>query len=164
MSDDEQDYGYGSDNDNDNDNEFESQDYDDNIGELRAEVNAFDRIGGVGDLMITSDLLSQDSTDRFKLKVNGISRDLNNNRNVNLDDSDITNMLNKTEVIKKNGYNIEFINPSAYILGYIASNGGRGLDRRAIDNVLKNIIMLVDSVTPPDVIRYGRFWVNLNQR
>lgn len=163
MSDEEQDYGYGSD-----ERSWESQedqDYEDeNIGELRAEINAFDRIGGVGDFMITTDILSQDPIDRFKIKVNGISRDLNNNRNVDLRDENITEMLNQAYKITEKGYNIEFINPSAYILGYIASNGGRNLNKRTFDNVLRNIIILVDGITPPDVVRYSRFWVNLIKR
>ena len=165
MSDEEfEDYGYGSGSGSGED--WRSQEYLEeygNEGELREEKNVFDRIGGVGDLMITTDLMTQDPTDRFKLKVNGISRDLKNNRNVNLDEEDIKTLIEKVETVKDKGFNIGFINPSAYILGYIASDGGRGINQREVQNVFKNVLKLVDSVTQPDVIRYSRFHINLNK-
>lgn len=155
---DEDDYG---------ENDYSENDYSEqgnNDYELKQEINIFDRIGGVGDLMITSDSITQDPSDHFKLKVNAIARNLIENRNVNLNENDITVLLDKVEKIKEKGFNIGFINPSAYILGYIASNGGTGIVLNNITKVFQNVLKLVDSVTEPDVVRYARFWINLEKK
>lgn len=160
MSDDEfQDYDYGSELES---GEGYSEEFEEE-GKLMAEISAFERIGGIGDLMITTDLMAQDPTDRFKIKVNAISRDLKNNRHVSLNEDDIKNLLEKVSVIKEKGFNITFINPSAYVLGYIASKGGRQIDNKEVQNIFLNVLKLVESVTQPDVIRYARFHINLNK-
>jgi len=160
MSDDEfQDYDYGSDLES---GEGYSEEFEEE-GKLMAEISAFERIGGIGDLMVTTDLMAQDPTDRFKIKVNGISRDLKNNRHVSLNEDDIKNLLEKVSIIKEKGFNIAFINPSAYVLGYIASKGGRQIDNKEVQNIFLNVLKLVESVTQPDVIRYARFHINLNK-
>ena len=153
------------------DDEFEDYDYDSEEeysgdfrgeGELMPEVNAFDRIGGIGDLMITTDPMAQDPTDRFKLKVNGISQDLIHKK-VNLNKNDIKILLEKVSTIKEKGFNIAFINPSAYILGYIASEGGARIEKGGVKYVFEKVLKLVDYVSQPDVIRYARFHINLNK-
>jgi len=162
MSDEEfEEYGYGS--GSDSEGEWNGEDIEEYgvEGELRAEVNVFDRIGGVGDLMITSDLLSQDPTDRFKLKVNAISRELNNNRHINLGEEDIKILIEKVIIIKEKGFNIDFINPTAYILGYIVSMGGQKIEKTIVDLMFANVLKLVLSVSKADVIRYARFHINL---
>lgn len=57
--------------------------------------------------------------------------------------------------------NIKFKNPAAYVLGYIASNRGRVIDRRAFDRAC-DILYLVNEkeiiVREPDILRYAVYW------
>ena len=66
-------------------------------------------------------------------------------------------MLTHAKIIK----NVEHKNPVAYILGFLATKGGRTLDKKNVMHVINNVLpeMKGDGgVEPPDVIRYARFW------
>ncbi len=57
---------------------------------------------------------------------------------------------------------IKFKNPTAYVLGYIASNGGTGFNIASVNKAYKAVGAVQDrSVLPPDIIRYGRLWQRL---
>lgn len=149
--------------------EDQNFDYDDDDEmkdeELRPEVNAFERVGRPGDFLGTTDILTQNVTDKFKIQVNQIFVDLRENKNIRkIYNEDLKELLNKVEKIKELGYNISFINPSGYILGYIASNGGKNLNNQNVDYVFNNILSLVESVTQEDVIRYARFYINISKK
>lgn len=145
--------------------EDQNFDYDDEMkDELRPEVNAFERIGKPGDFLGGLDILTQDETDKFKIQVNRIFIELKD-KNIQLDNHDKQNLLDKVEKIKDLGYNISFINPSGYILGYIASRKGINLNKQNVDYVFNNILKLkfVESVTKEDVIRYARFYIIISK-
>lgn len=140
---------------------------------LQAEVNAYERTGmagssllcgsdmtgNLGDLQKKINRMTQDPEQRFACYVDAISRSLMG-QDVPLSQEDINNMINHIRNIKEVGRK----NPTAYVLGYLASESGRGLDKRAFDNVVKNVLPHVDpkaGVAPPDIIRYGRLWETL---
>jgi hypothetical protein len=63
-----------------------------------------------------------------------------------------------------NVQNVKYKNPTAYILGYLASRGGKNMDLKYVKNVLRNIdnhLIVENGVTAPDVIRYGRYWMTI---
>jgi hypothetical protein len=125
------------------------------------EMGAFDRIGD-DDLNLPPIIGpgggSQDPLDRFRLKVNAISYNLKD-YNVPISKNDISVMLEKAGNLDK----VKYKNPSAYVLGYIASSGGRNITRDSVNKTSKYIPHLQEgSVLPPDIVRYARLWVNLN--
>jgi len=57
---------------------------------------------------------------------------------------------------------LEYRNPWAFVLGFIASGGGRRLEKAEILNTLAKTPVAIKEkygITPPDVIRYARYWV-----
>jgi hypothetical protein len=61
---------------------------------------------------------------------------------------------------------IEYLNPTAYFLGYIATGGGIKLNKREFEKAITylNSIYIIDkSVTRTDVLRYARFWVKIKK-
>lgn len=105
--------------------------------------------------------LFRSDIESFIINTNSIAREMVDNNILN--NNDLENILENIKNLDKPNLK----NPSAYILGYIASNGGRNLD---IENYKKalNIIKrkktkysLEDtSVLQPDIIRYARIWIN----
>jgi hypothetical protein len=69
------------------------------------------------------------------------------------------NILKNIDNVK----NTQYLNPTAFVLGYIASNGGRGITKDRFNLVTKEILqnssVITDtSVQPEDVLRYARYW------
>lgn len=143
---------------------------------FQPEVNVYDRVGmpGVADVLsnviLSGDNLSdlqrkinkmvQDPMDRFMVYVDAISRNISSaEKGIVLDNNDIIRMLKNAKKIK----NVQYKNPSAYILGYLASEGGKEMKKENVANVIKKGIPLVreGNVEPPDVVRYARYWMNL---
>lgn len=94
---------------------------------------------------------TMDPLEKFKFYVNSISVDLL------LSETDIKILLEKSVLLKY----VNKINPSAYVLGFIASNGGTKLTKNSFNNVIKNQLPKIkdDTVLPPDVLRYTRLWL-----
>lgn len=72
---------------------------------------------------------------------------------------DINTMLTKLFLVPA----LKYKNATAYMLGYMASHGGRDnpLDAKQVKYVITDILPSLGpniGVTPPDVIRYARFW------
>lgn len=156
--------------DNEGDAWHSEEEYIDEPQVMAAEVKAFERAGpgstllgpAFGDLSEIAKkmrIISEDYTEQFAIYVDAISRKLNSNNEISIAEDDIIVMLHTIRKIKI----IEHVNPSAYILGYIASNGGKNMKvdkvRWVIDVVLPKLD--IDSVRPPDVVRYARFWMTL---
>ena len=80
---------------------------------------------------------------------------------LSLSQSYITKMKEKADGLK----NIEDRNPTAYVLGFLASNKGTSkiLDKETVLNVFKQYLPQVEdkSIKEADVVRYGRLWLNL---
>lgn len=91
--------------------------------------------------------------DRFRIKVNSESVKLKNMRYV--DDKDIKDMLELSTKI-----DVKHLNPTAYIMGYIATKYLPGSKtKNSVEFVIKKVLPQAnedDGVQPPDVIRYFR--------
>jgi hypothetical protein len=140
----------------------EYEDYNNEENEARPEFGAHERVGvGMVGLLPLDSELPKDPTERFITYVNAISLSIKEtNPETSLGDEDIRTMLT-VEDIK----NIEHKNPTAYVLGYIASNGGTEIKKKNASFVFEKILPNVQdiSVKPADVIRYARYWINMNQ-
>jgi hypothetical protein len=143
--------------------------------DLIAEIGAAERAGpggGLGGLLIGEGVLNDlqnkikkttmSPEDRFLLYTDAICRGFNDDRIANLSESDITAILEKA----RNLPNIKYKNPEAFILGYIATAGGKTLttkDGKArVKHILTDMLPRIHKggVEPPDVIRYARLWMD----
>jgi len=173
RDDDYGDYGgdYGGNYSDDDKDEFDR--FDDDVDERMfeqgpqfvADIHAFDRtgvgrlgteiVGGkIGDLQKRMDREMSSPEDRFSMYVDAISRKLEGDGIVHISNTDIETMLDKIPEIK----DVKYKNPTAYILGFLASRGGRSMDN--VSNIIKNVVPSVKDVgvEAPDVIRYARYW------
>lgn len=116
--------------------------------------------GDIGDLQKRINKMVQDPADRFIIYTDAIVRRLINSDIIRLSEDDLFDMLSKA---KNDVKNIGAKNPTAFILGYIASEGGMRMTKQNVSNVLKNILPEVgdESVSEEDVIRYARLWMSL---
>ena len=60
----------------------------------------------------------------------------------------------------------KYLNPAAFVLGMLASRSGRELEKTHVLEVIEKLSPELQSeygITPPDVIRYARFWVKYAQ-
>jgi hypothetical protein len=136
---------------------------------FEAEAKAFERAGPSGKLseLLSSPTVLEDSgkkgrdvispEDRFLINTDAMCRRLNAENIVKISESDITNMLEKTQQI----VGLKYKNHVGYILGYIASQGGKSLNVDQVKFVVKNILPHVEEdsgISPPDVVRYARYW------
>lgn len=139
---DEEDYIYGYDEEDD----------------FQLEAKAYERLGGA---VLLSQLTGkkkgvEDPIERFSVQVDAISRKLKEYGNIT--ESDIVMMLDKANNLK----NIEHKNPTAYILGFIASEKGKNITKKSADFVFKNVLPYAgENIEKEDVIRYARLWLNL---
>jgi hypothetical protein len=94
--------------------------------------------------------------ERFRMYVDAISRNLNNWDSINISEMTIQRMLEKASLLEYVGYK----NPTAYILGFLATGGGQKLTKKNFDEVISEVLPHVedDSVFPPDILRYSRLW------
>jgi hypothetical protein len=144
----------------DNEDEYDYSDEDEWKDELdfQPEVDVYERVGLPGERLAGIEKMDDelgreilDPVERFTRQVNAISR----NPNIQLSEEDTDILLSKISNIS----NINYKNPTGYVLGYIATRGGRNLDKKSVTNIFKYILpKLQESVEQPDVIRYGRYW------
>jgi len=127
--------------------------------DFKAERNAFERVGFGDDLIgIFSDdpTRTRDPLVLFRLQVRAISLSIMDHQSDALSQKDMNTMILKAEKIP----HIYFKNATAYVLGYIASQGGEKITEKKVAYVFKNILPLFD-IKKPDVIRYTRYWLSL---
>ena len=115
--------------------------------------------GNLADLNKDINLLTQDPLERFKRLVGAISHSIDEDGlyQIGVDDR------NKMCLVASNLENVKYLNPTAYILGFLSTNGGGSSIN---DKIIKRIFNFLDrlrddSVKQPDVIRYARFWIGL---
>lgn len=98
--------------------------------------------------------------DRFRQFVDAICRQLNNWDDINISEQSIDIMLERAAQLSA----VEHKNPTGYVTGFIASNGGRNLQKQQFDYVLKKVLPHVEdnSIHSEDVIRYARLWLNID--
>jgi len=138
--------------------------------QMETEAKAFERVGPSG---VLAELLTGVSggidfdpkkrmrdmspEDRFLIFTDAMCRKMDAEGIVRLPEKDITNILEKTRLIP----DLKYKNHVAYILGYIASEGGRSIRvdrvRFVIDKVLPSVGQ-EGGVEPADVVRYAKYW------
>ncbi len=138
--------------------------------DLVPEINAFSRVGLPGSSLISKkpttrlEQASQDPLDRFRRNVDAISR------NLNIDEQSIDKMIVKAADLDS----VEYKNPTAYVLGFLATEGGNVLSKEKFNYVINSVLPHAKSdaksgaksddgvsILPADVIRYSRLWQNL---
>src|SRR3989344_4093162 len=107
---------------------------------MEAEAKAFERTGtgfitGTkiigGPLEKIQERLNRTITspeERFLEAVNAIVRTMISDGKLNLSEGDISVLLETAQ----NSMNIRYKNPTAYILGYVATNGGVTMDKKSV--------------------------------
>ena len=134
--------------------------------EFGQEVNVFERVGIRNefiDINIDTEKNRTQKTpiERFVENINAIILDLMHKSNI-FYDKDITLILESISLLDNPSYK----NPTAFILGYFATNGGNKIDKNKLKktfDIIKNKEILDTSITPPDIIRYCRLWLNLRK-
>jgi hypothetical protein len=146
---------YGEDFENkDDDYEFE---YEEEEQEFKEERGAFERAGATY-VIGTSLKYTTNPIEKFKIIVDANFRKIKTTGG--LSDGDLNVMMEKISGI----HLIQYKNPSAYVLGYIASKGGKELSLQRFElaeSLIPELSEKEDAITPPDIIRYAVFWVNL---
>ena len=97
---------------------------------------------------------AKDPIKLFRDTLSAISIDLG------LSQDDISFMKNKLSNVK----NVDMKNPTAFVLGYLATNKGSGSIKKSVINVVfeKFLTRVEDSsVKKADVVRYARLWTQL---
>lgn len=136
------------------------EDFLDDGPELKAERDVRERAGGGFNLISSKELKDATPEERFNVYVEAISRSLNSDGIFTIEQKDINTMLERSSMIQ----NIKYRNPTAFILGYLASKGGVSIDKKRINNIFENMKIpeiTEQGITKPDVIRYARYWMNL---
>ena len=150
------------------DQEFESDGESDG-DKFEAEIGAFGRVGFPGSDLVGNkpttrlERSTQEPIERFRQRVNAISQNIKSFDESAIDQSNIIEMLTMAANLDV----VEHKNPTAYVLGYLASSGGVSFsskDVKTFNYVIEKLLPNLDEyVLPPDVIRYARLWINLKK-
>jgi hypothetical protein len=97
---------------------------------------------------------------RFCLYVNSVGRQLEVEKCIK--PQDINHLLEKAQQIER----VPYLNPTAFVLGYMASAGGtKSVSKVSLNQAWKCYEQLDypkdESVFKPDIIRYARYWKTL---
>jgi len=116
-------------------------------------------VGNLSDMYKEINKTTTDPKERFKRQVGAIAHSISENS-----DFDISvEMRNEMCRMATELSNTKYLNPTAYILGYIATDRGRAIDKKIINRVFDYLPELQDtSVKKPDVIRYARFIIKIS--
>ena len=106
--------------------------------------------------------LFMSSLEKFVKNVYQIGKDLIENGLLSI--KDLENILNNIATLD----NPQYKNATAYLLGYIASDGGTNLDPKNAENLLRKFNTLEkkkffedDTIDCAAIIRYARLWVSM---
>ena len=115
------------------------------------ERGAFERSGG--NTMVSSTSLKNvvNPIEKFRIIVDAVFRKMNETTRF-LSEKNLEEILESVNRV----HNIQYKNPTAYILGFIGSNGGKSITEQSIERAAS--INDDQSVTLPDIIRYSVFW------
>ena len=178
---DNNDYGDYSDGGFDNDGDYSDggfdNDYGDNsdggfdndYGDNRDQAT-FDDFQRVSQTATLGTLVGFTTDDRFTKKIESIILDLDEKRILQLLDS-------KRYIIDtlQDSKNIDYKNPYALLLGFVASNAGTGIEKSKFDSIIKKPLREInkiidreqatkgakDPIQDFDVLRYARYWIVL---
>ena len=110
----------------------------------------------------------KNSTEQFYTLVDAAFNLMLQNEIDFISSSDYQVIIDNIQKIDKPGYK----SPVGYILGYYVSSGGRHITEKNIEIVFNSLRALnamsleypIFKISKPDVIRYGRFWLQLNNK
>ena len=104
--------------------------------------------------------LVSDPVNRFKSYVGAISYKMSEDNIFDVSIKDRNAMCLKANNLDK----IKYLNPTAYIIGYIVTNGGKKIDKKLLKKSFTKLNLLTDdSVKPADVVRYARYWEKIGE-
>jgi len=151
--------------------EDDYEDEDEDVDEFVAEMGAFDRVaftGLTGNAPKTRlEKAAQEPLEKFIQSVQAIA--LDNSDKLIITNGDIQEMIETASYLE----HVEHKNPSAYIFGFLATEGGKKYEiengnkiilPELYDKIIKKVLQFKDSdssVFPEDVIRYSRLWLQL---
>ena len=139
------------------DNDEYEQDLQDGFVDIERSSRA-DDCGGLPMPMNEINKVIQDPEERFKRYVGAISHSITEDGLYDISVEDRNKMCRVASNLKT----IKYLNPTAYILGFITTDGGQKINNKTIKYIFTVLHLLTDvSVKPPDVVRYARFWLNL---
>ena len=144
------------------DEDWHTDDEDNKEDDLAPEIDVFSRVGLPGHGLLggkpltRAEKIAMDPLEKFRVAVDAISRQLNSWEGITIREDSIAAMIESAAALEA----VEHKNPTAYILGFLATGGGRRIDQTELAKVLKTILPRAESgnVQPPDVIRYARLW------
>ena len=126
--------------------------------EYKTSIHAWERTGG-GNILGDQNLREvTDPTERFKIRVNAMSKSLNDEELFVIGEPDIRTMLEKADQLQ----NVKYKNPMGYILGYLSTLGGKNFNTKIIKSIFKKLNdqkFKNSGIMKPDVIRYARLWL-----
>lgn len=158
------DYGYGS---GDNKELDEYDNFNDEYTDTKvykAGRDAWDRTGVGGNVgpapLNAFERSMQDPLERFQIQVDAVSRNLNSKQGISINQITINLLVEKARKLKK----VQYKNATAYILGYLASKGGRDIEEDHVKDIFAKYLPYVKEnfVRKPDIIRYARLWMILD--
>lgn len=140
----------------DGDENADDYEYYEPEGALVAEVNAFTRVST--GIMGASLKNVTNPIEAFRIRLGIVFSKIPNH----VSNIEKQAMLDRVAEIP----DIRYKNPEGYVLGYIASQGGR---KMTVESYKRALLLLdrvndKDSLTPPDIVRYGAFWLKINAR
>lgn len=102
--------------------------------------------------------IDQTPEERFVDSVSMSARNINSkDYEISFSEDDIDFLTNTSRI---SAIKTQYLNPTAYILGYYITEKFTINERRMI-KVLNNLNDIDEKMKPVDLIRYARFWINL---
>ncbi len=115
-----------------------------------------------GDLQKKIKFYAETPTNIFIMYIRAISFRLKNKKIISIPETDINFLIS---IVRNNikEDKIKHLNPVGFILGYLATNRGKKLDKERLKKMIKDVLPLVldGSVEPADLVRYARYWEKL---
>lgn len=95
--------------------------------------------------------------EKFKIILDAVARMMIESYNIQLSEANLDEILTRVSSVRK----IQHKNPTAFVLGYIATRGGKNM--KNVRNTIENILPLLEdsSITGPDVVRYSNLWMSI---
>lgn len=125
--------------------------------EFMDEYGVFDRAGFGGKI----DIRKANPYEKLKKYISIAADILNTEANIPVR-NDILEDISK---VIENVIRPEDINPMGFLLGFIVSNGGNSITKDSFNKISKKLPNLgKHEINPPDLLRYGRYWITLNKK
>lgn len=121
------------------------------------EFAAFQRAGLNQQLAMPENRLEKglmDPLQKFTIFVSNIARNIDI-----VSEEDINFMIDSASKLEY----VQYKNPTAYILGFLATQNKKELTKKNLDKVVNNVLPQVQdqSIKIEDIIRYSRLWLRL---